>query len=99
MSKESTKSTTIRKRYSPQFKDQAVDRAQVEGVPQVAKDLGISESMLYSWRAKQRSSGQSHENQKLQHAELARLKRENARLSEENLFLKKTAKYFAKESK
>lgn len=38
-----------RKKYSPQFKDQALERAEKEGVPQVAKDLGIVESMLYSW--------------------------------------------------
>ena len=42
---------TNRTKYSPQFKDQALERAEKEGVPQVAKDLGIAESMLYSWRA------------------------------------------------
>ena len=99
MSKESTKSVIIRKKYSPQFKDQAVERAEKEGVPQVAKDLGITKSMLYLWKAKRRDSGQSQETLKQEQVELARLKRENARLLEENLFLKKTAQYFAKESK
>ena len=89
----------IRKKYSPQFKDQALERADKEGVPQVAKDLGLAESLLYSWRAQRKQGGSSLENQKLQQAELARLKRENARLSEENAFLKKAAAYFAKESK
>ena len=32
----------IRKKYSPQFKDQAVERALRDGVPQVAEDLGIA---------------------------------------------------------
>lgn len=32
-----------RKKYSPQFKDQAVERADKDGVRQVAKDLGIPE--------------------------------------------------------
>lgn len=89
----------IRSKYSPQFKDQAVDRAEIDGVPQVAKDLGIGESMLYSCRSKKKQGGDSIENQKLQQAEFARLKRENARLAEENAFLKKAAAYFAKESK
>ena len=37
-----------RNKYSDQFKDQAVDRAEVDGVAQVARDLGISQSMLYA---------------------------------------------------
>ena len=44
----------IRKKYSPQFKDQALERAVKDGIPQVAKDLGIKESMLYSWRSQQK---------------------------------------------
>lgn len=87
-----------RQKYSPQFKDQALERAARDGVPQAAKDLGIAEPMLYSWRAKQSQSGDSMENQKMQQAEMMRLKRENARLQEENSFLKKVATYFTKES-
>lgn len=88
-----------RQKYSVQFKDQAVERARIDGVPQVAKDLGIAESMLYYWRSQKNRSGTTIENQKLQHAEMARLKRENERLQEENAFLKKVATYFTKESK
>lgn len=36
-----------RKKYSPQFKDQAVERAEKDGVRQVAQDLGIPEAILY----------------------------------------------------
>lgn len=99
MSDNNTGTTVIRKKYSPQFKDQALERAAKDGIPQVAKDLGIKESMLYSWRAQQKQGGDSIENQKLQQAEVSRLKREVARLAEENAFLKKAAAYFAKESK
>jgi transposase len=99
MKETSAKKTTIRirKKYSPQFKDQALERVLKEGVPQTAKDLGIPVAMLYSWRTKQRQSGQPLEQQKLQQAEFARLKREVTRLEEENAFLKKAAAYFAKE--
>ena len=86
-------------KYSPQFKDQALERAEKDGVPQTAKDLGISDSLLYSWRAKQKQGGAPLEHQKLQQAEMARLKREVSRLEEENAFLKKVATYFTKESK
>lgn len=88
-----------RQKYSPQFKDQAIERAAKEGVPQVAKDLGIKEPMLYYWRTQKSLSGSTIENQKLQQAEMARLKREVDRLEQENAFLKKVATYFTKESK
>jgi len=88
-----------RQRYSPQFKDQAVERAIQAGVPQTARDLGIAEAMLYSWKAKRNQGGTPLEHQKLQQAEMMRLKREVDRLAEENAFLKKVAKYFTKESK
>ncbi len=84
-------------KYSAQFKDQAVERAEKDGVPQVAKDLGIAEAMLHSWRSKKKKGGTTLEHQKLQQAKMARLKRECARLSEENAFLKKVAAYFTKE--
>ena len=99
MNNNNSEQKLIRKKYSPQFKDQTLERAEKDGIPQVAKDLGLAEALLYSWRAQRKRGGNSLENQKLQQAELARLKRENTRLSEENAFLKKAAAYFAKESK
>ena len=86
-----------RNKYSPQFKEQALERARQDGVAKAAKDLGLAPAMLYSWQAKARQTGQPIEEQKLQQAEMARLKRENARLAEEVAFLKKAAAYFAKE--
>lgn len=89
----------LRKKYTVQFKQQAVERADREGVAATALDLKIPDSQLYNWRAKLRQTGQSFENQKLQQAETARLKRENEQLRQENEFLKKAAAYFAKQSK
>ena len=60
-----------------------MERADKDGIPQVAKDLGLAASMLYSWRKQRSQCGSTLENQKIAQAELARLKRENARLSEE----------------
>lgn len=70
----------VRKKYTAQFKEQALERATRDGVPKAAQDLGIAEAMLYSWRAKSRQTGIPFEDQKLQQAEMARLKRENSRL-------------------
>ena len=97
MNKENQKKT--RKKYSPEFKDQVLARAEKDGVAQVAKDLDIHEGIIYLWRAKKKMGGTSLENQKIQQMELARLKRENERLLTENDFLKKAAAYFAKEQK
>jgi len=85
-----------RNQYSPQFKEQALERAKRDGVSRAAQDLGIAQTMLYSWQTKSRQIGQPFEEQKLQQAEMARLKRENARLEEEVAFLKKAAAYFAR---
>ena len=99
MSKENTTTNQVRKKYSAEFKDQVLARAETDGIARVARDLGIKESVIYSWRAKRKQGGTSLENQKIQQAELARLRRDNDRLSMENAFLKKAAAYFAKESK
>lgn len=85
--KEST-TTVVRHKYTSQFKEQVLERADKDGVSKVAQDLGLAESLVYLWRAKRRQTSQSFEDQKLQQAEMARLKRENARLEEEVAFLK-----------
>jgi transposase len=89
----------IRKKYSEQFKEQALVLAKKHGVTQAAKDLGLSTAILYNWRAKQGQSGEPLENQKLHLAEIAALKRQTEQLLMENAFLKKAAAYFAKEQK
>ncbi len=78
----------VRNKYTAQFKEQVLERADKDGIAKTAKDLGLAESMLYNWRNKRQQTGQSFEDQKLQQAEMARLKRENARLEDEVAFLK-----------
>ena len=89
----------VRKRYSPEFKQQALARAAQDSVAMTAKDLGLPESQLYAWRSKAKAMGQTSEEQRLQQSEHARLKRDVVRLEEENAFLKKAAAYFAKQPK
>ena len=47
--KEST-TPIVRNKYTAQFKEQALERADRDGIPKVAQGLGLAESMLYSWR-------------------------------------------------
>jgi len=88
-----------RNQYSPEFKKQVLERAEKDGIPATARDFNLKESQLYSWRQKRRLEGLTTEEEKVQQSELARLKREVARLEEENSFLKKAAAYFAKQPK
>ena len=93
-----------RKRYSREFKLEAVRQVNELGKPvtEIARELGISVHLLYRWRdevqneGKEAFPGKGH----LGHAqeELDKLRRENARLREERDILKKAAAYFARES-
>ena len=87
------------KRQATQFKGQALELAGRDGIPKVAQGLGLAEATLHAWRATRRQTGQPFDGQKRQQAELARLKRGNARLEEEVAFLTKAAAYFAKQPK
>ena len=84
-----------RKRTSDEFKDQALKRAEQDGVALVAQDLGIAKTQIYAWRRGRQIEGAVTGAQRLKEAELARLKRDMARLEEENAFLKKASAYFA----
>jgi len=99
MTKKKAEAKAERKRYGVEFKQQALLRAVKDGVPTVARDLGLEVAQLYAWRARAQSQGQDQEAQRLQQSEAARLKRELARLEEENVFLKKAAAYLAKQPK
>jgi transposase len=99
MSRKKVEAKAERKRFGGEFKQQALLRAVKDGIPAVARDLGLEPAQLYAWRAKAQQQGQDTEAQRLQQSETARLKREVARLEEENAFLKKAAAYFAKQPK
>src|SRR5690606_19383219 len=99
MTKKKAGSKAERKHYSPEFKRQALLRAVNDGVPLAAGELGLEPAQLYAWRSKAQAQGHDAEANRLAQAETSRLKRELARLEEENAFLKKAAAYFAKQPK
>ena len=84
--------TVTRKRYTPEFKAQAVDLVAIgKPVPEVAEELGIGTSLLYRWIGKNAPPAQSLDGEETTAAELSRLRREVAHLKLENDILKKAA--------
>ncbi len=90
--------TVIRKRYTAEFKAQAVGLVGLgKPVPEVAEDLGIGTSILYGWVRKNSqpgplgSAGLRAGGEEPAVDELPRLRRENANLKLENDILKKAA--------
>ena len=94
---------TRRKRYSAEFKRQAISRANEEGVTDVlvAEELGINARQLRRWRDAAKRDGETafpgQGNARDQ--ELMQLKRKLAKVEQERDFLREAAAYFAKESK
>jgi len=92
-----------RRRFTPDFKRQAVELLNAGQRPaaEIARELGISRNRLYKWQKEIvvhggafPGSGRRAEPA----AEIARLKRELARVTEERDILRKAAAYFARES-
>lgn len=94
---------SIRRKFSDEFKREAVAQTQVPGVTraQVARELGINANMLSRWARELAADGrlafQGHG--KPRDGELAATRRELARVRRERDFLKEAAVFFAKASK
>ena len=93
-----------RKRYSAEFKRQALKRADEPGVTDalVCEELGISTRQLSRWRNAVREHGEADAfpgHGKSRDEELTRLRRELTKVKAERDFLEAAARYFAKESK
>jgi transposase len=69
-----------------------------KGLTEVATELGVSTGQLSPWRPERLAAGSAEAlaAHKAEAAEMQRLKRENKRLEEENLILKKAAAFLAK---
>jgi transposase len=93
-----------RKRYSTEFKRQTLRRANEPGVTDaiVCEELGVSTRQLRRWREAVQEHGEENAfpgHGKPRDQELASLRRELKKVTEERDFLKDAARYFAKESK
>ena len=93
-----------RRKFSREFKLEAVKQVTERGVAvaQAAKDLDVHENVLRKWvrglRDEPQDAFPGNGRQKIQDAEIARLRKEVAKLKMERDILKKAAAYFAKES-
>lgn len=91
-----------RRKFSPEFKRGAVEQCRQPGVScaQVARELGIRDSLLTRWKREIESQGQVAfgGTGTARDEELARLKRELARVKKERDFLREAATFFAKGS-
>jgi transposase len=88
-----------RRRFSAEFKTEALGLAEQVGVAGAAKQLGLHESQLYAWRKKARYEASRSETEKELAIENARLKRQLAKQAEVIEILKKASAYFAKSLK
>ena len=104
MSKMETKAgRRQRRQFTDEFKAGAVALVLDQGkpIPEVARDLDLTESSLRAWveRARaDRGRGRPGVLASTEREELARLRKENRELRTERDILKKAAAFFAKES-
>ena len=94
---------TRRKRYSTEFKREALRRANEEGVTDVlvAEEMGFSTRQLRRWRdeVKQHGDDAFPGYGNARDKEMMLLRRKLKKVEQERDFLKEAAAYFAKESK
>ncbi len=85
--------------FSDDFKRDAVLQITERGYPvsEVSQRLGVSRHSLYAWKKKFSESSGSGDDDKS--AEIRRLKKELARVTEERDILKKATAYFARDAK
>ena len=92
------------KAYTREFKQEAIRLADVgdKTASQVARELGLRVNQIWKWKQQlqqEAAAGGPAKRGRPADDEVARLRRENARLKEENEILKKAAIYFAREPK
>ena len=91
-----------RRRFTSEFKTEAVRLLEESGRPlqAVAEELGVHPNQLRTWRNEHLAAGSAEAlaRQKAEAAELARLRRENKRLEQENEILRRAAAFFAGEA-
>jgi len=88
-----------RRRFSPEYKEQAVARLLAPGATQasVAAELGVTATQLKTWRLELEAAGSASaiERQQAEAGELVRLRQDNKRLKEEVEVLRKASAFFA----
>ena len=90
-----------RKRYTEEFKVQAVKQITEQGyrIGDVAKRLGVTTKSLYNWIERYGENAEAYQEQQAEKDEMRRLKAELKRVTMERDILKEATAFFANESK
>ena len=95
----------VRRKYTKEFKMEAVRLAEDSDVPvdEVARELGIHPNTLYKWRREYLADGEAafpgHGKLKAGDDEVRQLRRELVRVRAERDILKKALAFFSRESR
>ena len=88
-----------RRKYSQEFKEDVLNMLKTgnKRVPELSKELGISEQMIYRWYKKSNGKTDVKENVIDQEKELRELRTKLADITEERDILKKAVSIFSKQ--
>ncbi len=91
----------INRSYTTEFKQEAVALVTEQGysVPKAAASLGITDKLLYNWKAKFEAELSGANLSSDERAELLRLRKENKELRMEKEILKKASALLLRETK
>lgn len=86
-----------RRRFTEEQRGEVLELIRSSGKPaaQIARELGLSKSSIYSWMKQARVDGIAPTLSEDERVELMKLREENKRLRQERDFLKKCATFFA----
>lgn len=88
------------RQHTAEFKRGAVELAsQLGSVAEAARQLGLSENVIYAWRQRPEFSGQSKaaSGKSAEQLEIERLRKENGELRKVNQILKHAAAFFSQD--
>jgi len=97
-----TKKKNKRKRYTEQFKAEALRAVETRGartIADVAAGLGIAEQLLHTWKSKAKSDAAPNDRGETVEQEVKRLRRELADVKRDRDVLVKSIAVFVKERK
>jgi len=88
------------RKYSKEFKEDVLNMINTgnKSIPELSKELGISNNIIYRWYNKRKNHGEGHPSKQTdQEKELRELRAKLADVTEERDILKKAVRIFSKQ--